>query len=212
MPGDPKVNRRDAEEEHELEEGEFTDVHQLENKWTLYFDNPGQKQNVNQFGQSLRPVFTFSTVEDFWRLFNNIKPPSAFATPPVTYYLFKEHVQPKWEDPNNKQGGSWIASVPKGGSNAKQMIDDWWLNTCLTLIGEQFDEGEEVHGAGVNIRKNGDRIELWTKTSSNESAQLNIAKQLRHFLDIPERILLSYSVFADKLSGGGRGGKDRYTG
>ncbi len=61
----------------EKEEGELLDQkdgeqeskqqHPLESKWTLWFDSAeGGKQNANTWGQSLRSVYTFSTVEDFW--------------------------------------------------------------------------------------------------------------------------------------------------
>jgi translation initiation factor 4E len=40
--------------------------HQLETRWTLWFDNPAQKQSMTKFGQGLRPVYSFDTVEDFW--------------------------------------------------------------------------------------------------------------------------------------------------
>lgn len=33
---------------------------------TLWFDNPSGKQTLTKFGQGLRPVYTFDTVEDFW--------------------------------------------------------------------------------------------------------------------------------------------------
>lgn len=42
----------------------------------------------------------------------------------------------------------------------------------LACIGEQFTEGDEVCGVAVNIRGKGDRIELWTKTASNEAVQV----------------------------------------
>jgi hypothetical protein len=33
---------------------------------TLWFDNPNGRQKQNSYGQTLRSVYTFSTVEDFW--------------------------------------------------------------------------------------------------------------------------------------------------
>lgn len=47
---------------------DFSAKHPLETKWTLWFDNPEgkQKQNHTQWGQTLRAVYTFGTVEDFW--------------------------------------------------------------------------------------------------------------------------------------------------
>jgi translation initiation factor 4E len=45
---------------------DFNVKHPLEHSWTLWFDNPQQRQDMSKFGQTLRPVFTFNTVEDFW--------------------------------------------------------------------------------------------------------------------------------------------------
>lgn len=45
---------------------DFTKKHQLEHKWTLWFDNPSTRQTLNRYGQGLRPVYSFDTVEDFW--------------------------------------------------------------------------------------------------------------------------------------------------
>ncbi len=46
------------------------------------------------------------------------------------------------------------------------------MHQILACIGEQFPEGDEICGVAVNIRAKGDRIELWTKTSSNEAVQV----------------------------------------
>lgn len=48
------------------EEVDLNRRHSLECRWTLWFDNPSQKQSMNKFGQGLRPVYSFDTVEDFW--------------------------------------------------------------------------------------------------------------------------------------------------
>ena len=47
-------------------EPDFSQKHPLETKWTLWFDNPNGKQKQAQWGQTLRAVYTFDTVEDFW--------------------------------------------------------------------------------------------------------------------------------------------------
>jgi hypothetical protein len=39
--------------------------HPLEHKWTLWFDNPQQK-GKGGWGSSLKSIYTFGTVEDFW--------------------------------------------------------------------------------------------------------------------------------------------------
>ena len=40
--------------------------HPLEHNWTLWFDNPSGRQRQTTWGQTLRQVYTFGTVEDFW--------------------------------------------------------------------------------------------------------------------------------------------------
>lgn len=58
-----------AEEPKQQPEGDTPDFnrkHQLEHKWTLWFDNPSTRQTLNRYGQGLRPVYSFDTVEDFW--------------------------------------------------------------------------------------------------------------------------------------------------
>lgn len=42
----------------------------------------------------------------------------------------------------------------------------------MALIGEQFDEADEICGAVVSVRQRQDKISLWTKTSSNEAIQV----------------------------------------
>jgi ribosomal protein S1 len=42
----------------------------------------------------------------------------------------------------------------------------------LGMIGEQFDEGDEICGAVVSVRAKQDKISIWTKTASNEAAQV----------------------------------------
>ena len=47
---------------------------------------------------------------------------------------------------------------------------------CLQLlacIGEQFSEGEEICGVVVNVRAKQDRLCIWTKSASNEAAQVS---------------------------------------
>lgn len=42
------------------------------------------------------------------------------------------------------------------------------------MIGEQFDHGDEICGAVVNVRGRQEKIALWTKNASNEAAQVVI--------------------------------------
>lgn len=41
-------------------------THPLEHSWTFWFDNPSGKAKQVAWGRSIRSVYTFSTVEQFW--------------------------------------------------------------------------------------------------------------------------------------------------
>ena len=44
----------------------YVEQHPLEHRWTLWFDNPNGRVNNKTWGQTLRSVYTFGTVEEFW--------------------------------------------------------------------------------------------------------------------------------------------------
>ena len=44
------------------------------------------------------------------------------------------------------------------------------------MIGEQFDHGDEICGAVVNVRSRQEKISIWTKNASNEAAQVIAVK------------------------------------
>ncbi|XP_072993835.1 eukaryotic translation initiation factor 4E-1-like [Typha latifolia] len=189
-----------VEEEEEVEEGEIPGdpvpspvaedggaeggrrpTHPLEHSWTFWFDNPTGKSKQVAWGSSIRPVHTFSTVEDFWGLYNNIHHPSKL-TIGSDFHCFKYGIEPKWEDPICSNGGKWTISCSRG------KVDTWWLYTLLAMIGEQFDQSDEICGAVVNVRAKQEKISIWTKNGLNEAAQMSIGRQWKGFLDFNDSI------------------------
>lgn len=63
-------------------------------------------------------------------LYNNVKPPS-WLNPGTDLQLFKDGIEPKWEDPMCENGGKWTVQIPKA-PNSKATLDAYWLNAvCL---------------------------------------------------------------------------------
>ncbi|KAF2549942.1 hypothetical protein F2Q68_00037114 [Brassica cretica] len=182
----------DDNEEGEIAGGEVDESsavpesHPLEHSWTFWFDNPCVKSKQTTWGSSLRSV---STVEEFWSLYNNMRGPSKL-THGADLYCFKHNIEPKWEDPICANGGKWTMNFPKEKS------DKSWLYTLLALIGEQFDHGDEICGAVVNIN------------ASNEAAQVSIGRQWKEFLDYTNSIVFIIHEDAKKLD---RNAKSAYT-
>ncbi|GKU94309.1 hypothetical protein SLEP1_g7824 [Rubroshorea leprosula] len=210
-------NPNSKEDDEELEEGEIVgedddasssskkaityQPHPLEHSWTFWFDNPSAKSKQATWGSSLRSIYTFATVEEFWSIYNNIHHPSKLAVG-ADFHCFKYKIEPKWEDPICADGGKWTVTFPRGKS------DICWLYTLLAMIGEQFEHGDEICGAVVNVRNKQDKIALWTKNAANEVAQVSIGKQWKEFLDYNDTIGFIFHEDAKKLD---RAAKNRYT-
>ncbi|KAJ8531518.1 hypothetical protein K7X08_026952 [Anisodus acutangulus] len=180
-----------------------TTKHQLEHSWTFWFDPMATSRQV-PWGSSLRSIYTFSTVEDFWGAYNNIHPPSKLVVG-ADFHCFKNKIEPKWEDPVCANGGTWKINFAKG-----KTADTSWLNTLLAMIGHQFDHGDEICGAVVSVRgSKGDKIALWTKNAANETAQVSIGKQWKQFLDCSYKI--DFTFHDDAAQRVNKGVKNRYT-
>jgi len=173
---------------------DFSMKHPLQNRWTIWYDNPGKKTSQASWADNLKKIVTFDTVEDFWRIFNNIRPSSKLLSG-SNYHVFKENVEPKWEHPENKQGGKWVVA----SKNKKDFLDKIWLWTVLACIGENLEEDNEICGCVVSIRKQGDRVALWTKHATNEPAQRHVGASWKKALELPDTFIVGFQSHSDCL-------------
>ncbi|EFJ11627.1 hypothetical protein SELMODRAFT_125743, partial [Selaginella moellendorffii] len=137
-------------------------------------------------------------------LYNNLVQPGRLISG-ADFHCFKEGIKPEWEDPRCANGGKWTAAPPRG---SKQALDQFWLNTLLALIGEQFDEGDEICGVVVSVRPRGDKLSLWTKTANNEAAQMSIGRQWKEFLEYQDKINF---MFHEDAKRGDSKARNRYS-
>ncbi|PAA85006.1 hypothetical protein BOX15_Mlig007371g1 [Macrostomum lignano] len=175
------------------ETSQTSDKHPLHNRWTLWFFKNDRHKTWNE---NQKQVTSFGFVEDFWALFNHIQPASKLPVG-CDYSLFKEGINPMWEDPNNLKGGRWLITLDKTKRNLS--MDSFWIETLLLLIGEGFDDdSDEVCGAIVQIRAKQDKLSVWTRTAVNKDACTNIGHRLKEALQIPENIQIAYQTHVDQ--------------
>ncbi|OVA02332.1 Translation Initiation factor eIF- 4e [Macleaya cordata] len=158
----------------------------LERKWTFWFDNQSKPKQGAAWGSSLRKGYTFDTVEDFWCLYDQIIKPSRLPGN-ADFHLFKDGIEPKWEDPECANGGKWSVSCSK-----RTNLDSMWLETLMALIGEQFDESDEICGVVASVRQRQDKLALWTKNAANEAAQMGIGRRWKEIIDVTDKITYSF--------------------
>ncbi|XP_034635304.1 eukaryotic translation initiation factor 4E type 1B isoform X2 [Trachemys scripta elegans] len=119
---------------------EILDKHPLQNRWALWFFKNDKSQT---WQANLRLVTKFSTAEDFWALYSHIQLASKL-TSGCDYSLFKDGIEPMWEDNRNKRGGRWLITLAKQQRHTE--LDRFWLETA------------GVQGAPGAVSQGGDRV------------------------------------------------------
>lgn len=156
-------------------------IHPLKYVWTYWYLND---QRDKSWEKRLKVVSNFSTVEEFWALYVNIRPPSLLPTA-CDYNVFKKDIQPMWEVPQNARGGRWLITVDK--SRHHDLLDVIWLEVLLAVIGQQFGEyTDDICGVVVNIRNKGSKISIWTTDANKDESNCKIGEILKQKLMSPD--------------------------
>ncbi|XP_069094410.1 eukaryotic translation initiation factor 4E [Pleurodeles waltl] len=179
--------------------------HPLQNRWALWFFKNDKSKT---WQANLRLISKFDTVEDFWALYNHIQVSSNLMSG-CDYSLFKDGIEPMWEDEKNKKGGRWLITLNK--QQRRNDLDRFWLETLLCLIGEAFDvHSDDVCGAVVNVRAKGDKIAIWTTECENREAVTHIGKVYKERLGLAPKMVLGYQSHADTATKSGSTTKNRF--
>jgi len=185
---------------------ELSVKHPLQNRWALWFF---KNDKTKSWASNLRLITKFDTVEDFWAIYNHLQVASKLAVG-CDYSLFKDGIEPMWEDEKNRMGGRWLVNLSKQQRNTE--LDRLWLETLLCLIGEAFgDASDEVCGAVVNIRPKGDKLGLWTSHASHSETVLTIGKSFKERLTLPSKFTVTYESHMDTASKTGSMSKNKFT-
>eukprot|EP00954_Amorphochlora_amoebiformis_P026193 1377851-Amorphochlora_amoeboformis.AAC.2 len=146
----------------------------LENAWCFWFDKRTRVRGVrSSYESNLKRIGVFCTVEGMWGYLNHMTKPTQ-VEPGANYHLFKENIKPMWEDKANANGGKWVVHI-KGN---RQHLDTYWLNLVLGLAGETIDEGDEICGAVMSRRRQGDRIAIWNRNKGSPEVIMKLGYNL----------------------------------
>ena len=147
----------------------------LEHSWTLYAHFWTNERN--NYSNVYEKLCTVGTIEDFWRMFNNIPNPSSFLNGAVmiddqqvvTFSFFKENIKPEWEDERNAKGCEWCYRDHKNDEELNTM----WRDLCLYAIGCQLD----CNGIRVTYKYSPSgrlvqKTEIWLEKEDDEKKTL----------------------------------------
>lgn len=184
----------------------------LSSTWKIY---DHEKSDNNNYDKSTRCICSFSDVITFWQFFNNIPLPSNLFYQSNTgkpYYklndnndkkreiasisIFRNNIEPKWEDPINKKGGEInLKKFYKKHMSSVEYLDKLWETLILACIGENFQYSEEITGIRVVDSSLPNRplyrIELWF---SNLEHSGEMEKNFRKILELNDDDAISHKI------------------
>ncbi|KAG5179292.1 putative eukaryotic initiation factor 4E [Tribonema minus] len=175
--------------------------HKLQTSWCFWYDKKHKKGGTgdyNEYKANLHKVHTFSTVEDFWRLYTHIKRPSALENN-INMYFFRDapNSSPSWESFPN--GGCWILKIKKRAHSGTSVLGKMWQDLVFAAIGECFEEPTVV-GVGMAVRSKEDLLSVWNSDNSgNDAVRFAIGEKLKAILDLEPSTMIEYKHFASSM-------------
>lgn len=132
------------------------DDNYLNDVWSLYFHDP---YDMNWEANSYKFITTISSIDDYinvFKSFNDLWTRGMF-------FIMREHITPRWEDDNNKNGGCFSLKI-----NKEDVIEKLFEITSL-IIGETLGKNDlistNINGISISPKKNYYIIRIWIKSN-----------------------------------------------
>jgi translation initiation factor 4E len=144
--------------------------------WTVWEKHVASRKKLDYAGAT-KEVASFSTVKQFWSIFNHIPQPSILFSGQrfsrkekdveiqiEALMIFRHGIRPEWEDPENVKGGHFQIQIKPNQAGSGATLDELWNNIVLGIIAGQIEPSEMITGIRLVDKiatKKMVRIELW---------------------------------------------------
>ena len=136
-------------------------IHKLNNRWNLWAHLP---QDPDWTVKSYKLVYSFKTLEDAIAMTETTPDPLIKA---CMLFVMREGVSPMWEDPKNRNGGSFSYKV------SNKNVCEVWRELNYVLVGDTISHNSSfvncVTGITISPKKNFCIIKIWMTNCDNQN-------------------------------------------
>ncbi|XP_065067249.1 eukaryotic translation initiation factor 4E type 3-like [Rhopilema esculentum] len=172
---------------HNVIKSKESDGTPLNSPWTFWFDRYQRDCTAAQYEANLRKLYTVTTIEGFWGVYNNI--PDVGKIGLASYHLMRGERRPIWEDDCNVRGGYWKMRC------SKDKTSSLWKELLLAIIGEKLSSfvhsEDEIVGVSVSIRDRDDIIQVWNQDAKYSEQ----ARVIEAIYDLDQELTLHNSFY-----------------
>ena len=157
-------SKLDQQTESSIDKPINVSEHKLADEWVLwYHDNESDWTSLDSY----QKVSEFSTIEEFWSLYNVIP-----SVADHFVFLMKKGHPPMWDasenNLNNKRCGMWLFKV------SKRYADTYWLKFSMYLVGRTIaDKTNDLIGISLSPRDFNCTLKIWNNDSGACKDQVN---------------------------------------
>mmetsp|Transcript_115377 Transcript_115377/g.326924 ORF Transcript_115377/g.326924 Transcript_115377/m.326924 type:complete len:231 (+) Transcript_115377:74-766(+) len=163
--------------------------------WAIWEQIMQSNEKQAAYSDATHKVASFSTVQEFWTLWNHVPQPSELLEQKRmvreqpdglhvidAIMIFRENIRPEWEDKMNATGGHFQFQLkPNIGGG---QVDEYWNNLVLGMIGATIEPANMITGVRLVDKLSGPRaanvirLEVWFTNFDDNGAVQNLKKNV----------------------------------
>lgn len=143
----------------------------LNDTWSLYFHDP---YNDNWSHSGYVKLFTLGNINEFWVMYKCIEN----ILHEGMFFVMRDHIFPKWNDAENKDGGFLSIKILKEKINMfcehlfKNLVNETLLKTDF------YEHASIVNGISISPKKHFCIVKIWLKNCDiQDSTNFNIPNE-----------------------------------
>ena len=158
----------------------------LSHKYSFWFFITQGALKNNKYESKNKKIAEFDTIEDFWKIYQHIKKPDN-CQEGIQLKMFKDNIEPKWDDDSNKNGGKMTMLCNKDYTSII------WEEIILNIIGNIFPKNilDNINGIVFMSKNKYNTIQIWFK-EYNENYCKELEQCFRNIIQIPNEVPIKF--------------------